>query len=95
MPSGIQNEGKLSYGISVDFVVEVEKDTKVGVCKDDMCRFGENVIVQKMFFSHHESLQCQVLLDREVRELYYLMASPVDDCDETGTYGHDHFFYVG
>jgi hypothetical protein len=34
----------VSYGISVDFVVEVEEDAKADVCKDGMCGFGENVI---------------------------------------------------
>ena len=31
--------------------------------------------------------------DKQI-ELYYLMASPVDDRDETGTYGHNRFFCV-
>jgi hypothetical protein len=94
VPSGIRGEGKVSYGISIDFVVEVEEDAEASVCKDGMCGFGENVIVRKTFFRRRESLRCQVLLDREVRELHYLMASPVDDGDETGTYGHDRFFCV-
>src|SRR6267154_4838727 len=47
-----------------------------------------------MFLSRRESVRCQVLLDREMRELYYLMVSPLDDGDQTGTYGHDHFFCV-
>jgi hypothetical protein len=38
-------KGKVSYRISVDFVIEVEEDTEAGVCKDGMCGFGENVIV--------------------------------------------------
>jgi hypothetical protein len=51
VPGGIRNEGETTYGISVDFVVEVEKDTGAGVCKDGVRRFGENVIVRKTFFS--------------------------------------------
>jgi hypothetical protein len=31
--SGIRSEGEMTYGISVDFVIEVEKDTEAGVCK--------------------------------------------------------------
>jgi len=45
VPSGIWGEGKVSYGISVDFVVEVEEDAEANVCKDGVCGFGENVIV--------------------------------------------------
>jgi hypothetical protein len=45
VPSGIRDEGKVSYRISVDFIVEVEEDAEANVCKDGMCRFGENVIV--------------------------------------------------
>jgi hypothetical protein len=48
----------------------------------------------KTFFSSYESLRCQVLLDGEVRELYYLMASPAGDGNETGTYGDNRFFWV-
>jgi len=44
MPSGIRREGKVSHGISVDFVIEPEEDTEGNVCKDGMCGFGENVI---------------------------------------------------
>ena len=40
-----------------------------------------------------ESLRCQVL-DGEVRELYDLMASPVNDSDKTRTYGHNRFVCV-
>ena len=43
--SGIRGEGKVSYRISVDLVVEVEEDAEARVCKDGMCGFGENVIV--------------------------------------------------
>ena len=45
VPGGIRGEGKVSYRISVDFIVEVEEDAEAGVCKDGMCGFGENVIV--------------------------------------------------
>jgi hypothetical protein len=45
VPSGIRSEGEMTHAISVDFVVEVEKDTEAGVCKGGMCGFGENVIV--------------------------------------------------
>jgi len=45
VPGGIRGEGKADYRISVDFVVEVEEDAEASVCKDRMCRFGENVIV--------------------------------------------------
>jgi hypothetical protein len=44
VPSGIRGEGKVSYRISVDFVVEVEEDAETSVCKGGMCGFGENVI---------------------------------------------------
>src|SRR6266849_3517466 len=94
VPGGIRCEGKLSYRISVGFVAEVEEDAEASVRKDGMCGFGENVIVRKTFFSRREPLRCQVLLDGEVGELYYLMASPVDDGDETGTYGHNRFFCI-
>jgi hypothetical protein len=43
--SGIWCEGKVIYGISVDFVVKLEKDSEAGVCKGGVRRFGENVIV--------------------------------------------------
>jgi hypothetical protein len=42
---GIQHEGEVTYGISVDFVIELEEDTEAGVCKDGMRKFRENVIV--------------------------------------------------
>jgi hypothetical protein len=45
VPRGIRGEGEVTNGVSVDFVIEVEEDTEAGVCKDGMCRFGENVIV--------------------------------------------------
>src|SRR5258707_7609738 len=41
-----------------------------------------------------ESLGCQVLLDREMRELNYLVTSPIDDRDETRAYRHQHFFWI-
>jgi hypothetical protein len=44
VPSGIRREGKVSYGISVDFVIELEEDTKAGVCKGGMGRLWEDVI---------------------------------------------------
>jgi hypothetical protein len=43
--SGIGGEGKVAYSISADCVIELEEDTKAGVCKDGMRRFGENVVV--------------------------------------------------
>jgi hypothetical protein len=43
--SGIWGEGKVSYRISVDLVVELEKDAEARVCKDGMCGFGNKVIV--------------------------------------------------
>jgi hypothetical protein len=43
--SCIRGKRKVGYGISVDFVIELEKDTEGGVCKDGMGRFGENVII--------------------------------------------------
>jgi hypothetical protein len=42
---GIPGEGKLAYGIPIDFVIELEEDSEASVCKDGMRRFGENVIV--------------------------------------------------
>jgi hypothetical protein len=33
-----------TYGISVDLVVELEKDAETSACKGGMCRFGEDVI---------------------------------------------------
>jgi len=90
----IPGEGKVTYGISVKFVVELEKDTETGVCKDGMRRSEGNVVVGKMLFSLRESFRCQVLLDGEMRELNYLVASPIDDCDETRTYGDQHFSRV-
>ena len=45
LAGGMQGEGEMSYDFSVGFVVEVEEDAEARVCKDDMCEFGENVIV--------------------------------------------------
>jgi hypothetical protein len=42
--SGIQGEGKVTYGTSVDFVIESEEDAEAGMCKKYMCRFGKNEI---------------------------------------------------
>jgi hypothetical protein len=42
--SGIRGEGRVSYGISFDFVIELEEDAEAGVCKGGMGRFGEDVI---------------------------------------------------
>jgi len=42
---GIVGEGKVSYGISVDLVIELEEDTEASMCEDGMRRFRENVIV--------------------------------------------------
>jgi hypothetical protein len=49
--SGIWPEGTVS---SVHFVVEVEEDVEANVGKDGMCRFGENVMVWKTFFSSRD-----------------------------------------
>jgi hypothetical protein len=43
--SGVQSEGKVAYGISVNFVIELEEDTETGVCEDGMRRLGKNVII--------------------------------------------------
>jgi hypothetical protein len=44
VPSGIAGEGKVTYGISVDFVIELEENSEASTCKDAMRWFGENVI---------------------------------------------------
>jgi hypothetical protein len=90
--SGIQGEGKVTYSISVHFVIELEEDTEASVCEGGMGKFGENVIVRKTFFSRRESLRYKVLLDGEVRELYNSVAFPIDDGDETRTCRHHCFF---
>jgi len=84
---GVRSEGSATYGIAVGFVIEVEEDDKVSVRKESMGRFGENVIERETFFGSRESLRCQEFLDRKMRELYYLIASLVDDGDQTGTRG--------
>jgi hypothetical protein len=43
--SGIWGEGEMIYGIPIDFVIKLEEDTEAGVCKDNMGRFGKNVII--------------------------------------------------
>jgi hypothetical protein len=35
----------VTYGIFVDFVIELEEDTEASVCEDGMGRFEENMIV--------------------------------------------------
>jgi hypothetical protein len=45
VPGGIRGEGKATYGLSLDFVIEPEKDTEACVCKDGMRRFEGNVKV--------------------------------------------------
>ena len=45
VPRGIRGEGKVTYRISVNFVIELEKNTEASVCKGGMRRFGKNVIV--------------------------------------------------
>jgi hypothetical protein len=44
VPGGIRSEGKASYGISVNFVIELEEDAEASVCKGGMGRFREDVI---------------------------------------------------
>jgi hypothetical protein len=78
---GIRSERNATYGISVDFVIELEEDDEASVCKESMGRFGENVVERKTFFGICESLRCQEFLDRKMRELYYLTASLIDDGD--------------
>jgi hypothetical protein len=41
--SGTWSEGKAMYGISVDFVIELEEDTEADMCKNSMCGPGKNV----------------------------------------------------
>jgi hypothetical protein len=43
--SGIQGEGKVTYGISVHFVIESEEDTEARMGENRMRRFERNVIV--------------------------------------------------
>jgi hypothetical protein len=44
VPGGIRGEGKVTYRISVDFVVEVEEDAEAGAREGGMSRFGGDVI---------------------------------------------------
>jgi len=67
------------YGISVDFVVESEKDTEASAGKGRMCRFEENVIGWKRAFWVCELLRCQELFDREMGKLDNLEAHDIDD----------------
>jgi hypothetical protein len=86
VPSSIWGKGKASYGISVNFVVEVEEEPGGHWDRHEQ---GWYVQVQgeyesmkddhQLLWVAAQSLWCQVLLDGEVRELYYLMASPVDE----------------
>jgi hypothetical protein len=43
--SGIRSEGEVSYGIPVDFVIELKEDMEASVCKECMRGFGENMII--------------------------------------------------
>ena len=72
--------GKVIYSIFVDFVIESKEDTEANMCKENMRRFGENVIEMKGVI---RPIRCQVLLDREMRELNDLTAFPIDNRDET------------
>src|SRR6267154_1680312 len=94
VPSGIRGDGKVTYGISLEFFIELEEDTEANTCKERMRRFGENVIKRKMFFGLCESLRCQELLGREMRELNYSAASLIDGSDETGACGQHRPFYI-
>jgi hypothetical protein len=42
---GVRDEGKVTYVIFVDFVIELKENTEASARKNGMCRFGENVIV--------------------------------------------------
>jgi len=44
VPSGIRGKGNATYGISVDFVIELEEDAEAGVGKGGMGRSREDVI---------------------------------------------------
>jgi hypothetical protein len=54
--SCIQSERKLTYGVSVDFVIKLEEDTETGACKQRMGLSGKNVIRRKRIFCVCESL---------------------------------------
>jgi hypothetical protein len=41
---GIRGEGYTTYGISVDFVIELEEDAEASMCKGGMGRSWEDVI---------------------------------------------------
>jgi hypothetical protein len=45
VPRSIWGEGKVTYGASIDFVIELEEDAEASMYKEGMCRFRENVIV--------------------------------------------------
>jgi hypothetical protein len=94
--SGIRgdSEGKATYGISVDFVIETEEDAEASVCKDGMRRFGENAIMGEMLFSRRKFIRCQVLLDGKMGELRNSNAFLIDSRDETGACGRHHVFRV-
>jgi hypothetical protein len=42
--SGIQGEGKVTDGISVNFIIKSEEDSEASVRKKFMCRFRKNVV---------------------------------------------------
>jgi len=42
--SRILRQRKVAYGISIDLVIELEKDAEASARKGSMCGFGENVI---------------------------------------------------
>jgi hypothetical protein len=90
----VWGERKVTYGISVDFVIELEEDTETGVCQDGVRRFGENVIVRKTFCCCRKSLRCQELLDRKVGELNDLKAADIHDGDKTRTCRQNCFLCV-
>ena len=87
MSGGIWCEREMAYGISIDFVIELDEDTEASICKGGMGRLGEDVIVRKTFFGLCESFRCQELFDREMCELYYLADPLIDDGDQTGACG--------
>jgi hypothetical protein len=43
--SSIRREGKLAYGIFVDFVIELEEETETSMRKDSVRSHGMNVVV--------------------------------------------------
>jgi hypothetical protein len=44
VPSGITGDRKVTYDISLGFVIELEEDTEASTCKEGVRRFEENVI---------------------------------------------------